>query len=136
MDHQLQEKPTFMEMDNIYTKPSFQDQPPPNLYDNPAEVVQRKPIEGGSEKNSQKLSFTIKLLIAACVTNFVLIILIGAILSVVLSKTATKSEVNAISQGLEADRFPSTFSKNLPGPPGNLGVMDYQDCQAQQDYPV
>ena len=127
MDNPKPRAPTYMEM-NTYTKPTLHDVPPPNPYENPVEVVQRRPAENDGEKNSKKKSSTtIKLLIAACVANFVLIILMCTILSFVLAKTATKSEVSAISQGLEAIRSVTPSGSNTmtlvgpPGPPGQSG---------------
>ena len=113
-----QNNPTYMEV-NTYTKPIFNDLPP-EPYDNPQEIVQSKlkPAESDGGKSSQKTSFTIKLLIAACVANFVLMILACAILSFFLANT--KSEVRAVSQGLVA---PGSTTLGPPGPPGPPGIV-------------
>ena len=131
MDHQ--DNPTHMEM-NTYTKPSFHDLPPPNLYDNPVEVMQARPANSDGEKVLQKASSTTKLLIAACIANFVLIIAAYAVFSFFLAKTATKSEVSAaISQGLVTTGSPNTTASSgnsiamsfvgPPGPPGEPGTV-------------
>ena len=112
----LQDNPANMEM-NTYKKPSFHDLSPPNLYDNPVEVMQRGPPHSDGEKVLQTASFTTKLLIAACIANFVLIIAACAVFSFFLAKTATKSEVGAISQGLA-----TAGSQNITAPSGNSAM--------------
>ena len=117
----VQQNPAYLEM-STSTKPSFRDVQPPSpdiIYANPAEVIRKRPA-ANSFDGEKKASSTTKLLIAACVANFVLIILVCAILSFFLAKTATKSEVSAISQGLAATRSPSGNS-TIMGPPGHPG---------------
>ena len=113
-------------MEMNYTKPSFHDLPPPNLYENPIEVMQRRPASSDSEKVLQKANFTIKLLIAACIANFVLIIAACAVFSFFLAKTATKSEVSLATAGSPNTTTPSGNSVAMsfvgpPGPPGEPG---------------
>jgi hypothetical protein len=70
-------------------------QPPDTI---PGKIVETTPLSTGSvvAKNpAQKLSFITKLLIVACIGNFVLLVLSTATLSFLLTRTAAKSEVGA-----------------------------------------
>lgn len=95
---------------NTYEKPIFRDPPPMDLYATPEET---RPAAV-----SEKLSYlTTKLLIAASITNFVLVILTIVILSFFLTRTATKSEVRA------AESLGSPGPSGLIGSPGPPGLM-------------
>ena len=109
------ENPNYVEM-NTYTKPS-QSLPEP-YYATPGEQPQTMavPTTAALEEGKKKMSLTTKFVIAACIANFVLVILATATLSFFLTRTTTKSELSTLSQRLEA-----TGSPGPPGPPGSLG---------------
>ncbi len=74
------------------------------------------------KNNPQKMSFIIKILIAASVVNFVLTIFIGVTLSFFLARTATKTELNTVSRDVQAMLTGALASQSLVGPPGPPGT--------------
>ena len=101
-----------------------------NVYDHPSrqnnysfsDVVTTTPSRAPG-KGSQGMSTVTKLLIAACVANFVLLVVTAAVLSFFLAQSATKSEVSGISDQLATMAAGQTQGSIGPvGPPGPPGV--------------
>ena len=88
------------------------------------EMDSYKPLEAMKQtgataagKKQQETSFTVKLLIAACIVNFVLVIACIAVLAFFLTRDATTTEVApaaSVGAGAPGPMGPS-------GPPGPLG---------------
>ena len=103
---------SLVEMKNVHNPQALE----PHSASFPAEVVTAREVV--VEKNPRKKTYTIKLLIAASIVNFVLLIMAIIALSLVLSNTTTKSEIATISQSLQ-----STGSQAIEGPPGPPGII-------------
>ena len=97
-----------------------------NVYDHPSrqnnyafnDAVTTTP----NKKDSQGMSTVTKLLIAASVMNFVLIIVTAAVLSFFLAQSATKSEVTGVSEQVTSIAGQTQGSIGPVGPPGPPGV--------------
>ena len=108
-------------MENIYEKPGQAKDP-----NDDAKSGQMFQMSELTPKTSpQKFGCAIKFIIAGCVLNFVLIVLLAATLFYLQTRAATKSEVNMmISQVEEMVISPPTGSLGAPGlmgPPGPAG---------------
>ena len=87
----------------------------------PAEEATAREV--ATEKNPQKKSYTIKLLVAASIANLVFTILTIIALSLVISNAATKSEFADISRSLQPTGSAGSLAPaGPPGPPGPMGL--------------
>ena len=108
-------------MENIYEKPGQVDDP--HDYATPGQMFQMSNKKQATPRRSpQKLGCVTKVIIAGCVFNFVLLLLLAATLFYLQTRAATKSEVNMmISQVEEMAKLPPMGSPGAPGLAGPSG---------------
>ena len=112
-----------MDKENIYTHPGQVDDS--NDYATPAKILQLS--QTTPKRSPQKLGCVTKVIIAGCVFNFVLLLLLAATLFYLQTRAATKSEVNMmISQVEEMAKLPPMGSPGAPGLAGPSGPVGPQ----------
>jgi hypothetical protein len=96
-----QESPAYESVEmNYYSKPASSSVQQPDIYTGVVAQSGQVDEPAIAKKSPEKLSCITKLLIVACIVNFVLLILTIAALCFFLTRTATKSEVDSISAGI------------------------------------
>ena len=107
-------------MENIYEKPGQVDDSPD--YATPEMFQMSKLRQATPQRSAQKLGCVTKAIIAGCVLNFVLILLLAATLFYLQTRAATKSEVNMMISQVEE----MAISLGPAGPPGPAGNQGYK----------
>ena len=104
-------------MENIYEKPGQVDDH--HDYATPGQMS--KLGQTTPKRDLPKFDCVTKVLIAGCVLNFVLIVLLAAIMFYLQTRAVTKSEVNMMIFQVGEMISPPTGSPGAPGPTGPVG---------------